>query len=70
MFSQELIALIRTRRAQDPTLGLPDVLVAMELAKAALLSESGVTTARNRAVLVAAAVLISGVAAFLFFASP
>ncbi len=69
MFSQELIALVRERRAQTPTLGLPDALVAMELAKAALLSESGVTTARTHALIVAAAVLVAAVSAFIVFAS-
>ena len=69
MFSQEIIALIRERRAQTPMLGLPDALVAMELAKAALLSESGITTARSHALIVVAAALIVAVSAFVIFAS-
>jgi hypothetical protein len=69
MFSQEIIALTRERRAQTPALGLPDALVAMELAKGALLSESGITTARSHVLIVAAAVLIAAVSAFVIFAS-
>ncbi|MFQ5513583.1 MAG: hypothetical protein ACE5FG_04035 [Myxococcota bacterium] len=67
--SRELDALIRTQRAQNPTLGLPDVLVAMELAKAGLLDEAGLTAARSRVLGVALAALIVGVSAFLFFAA-
>ena len=67
--SLELTALVRARRAQDLELGVPDALVALELSKAPLLSESGVTTAQRRAVAIAAALLISVVASFLFFLS-
>jgi hypothetical protein len=68
-FSQELIALIRERRAQNPTLGVPDVLVALELAKASLLSESGVSAARMRILAGIAAAFVVGVGMFVFFMS-
>ena len=68
-FSQELIALARERQGQNPTLGLPDVLVAMELAKVALLAESGVTMTRSRALVVGAVVLLAVIAAFVFVAN-
>jgi len=58
--SEELSAVLRERRAQDPTLGLPDVLVATEVIRASLLSESGITAARSRIVAVVAALLLSG----------
>lgn len=65
--SQELLTLVSQRRSQDPALGVPDSLVALELAKASLLSPSGATGAPQRmAVLaLAAAALIAGVTVFL-----
>ena len=65
--SQELLTLVSQRRAQDPALGVPDSLVALELAKASLLSQSGVAGAPQRMVVLAlaAAALIAGVAVFL-----
>lgn len=50
-------------------LGLPDLLVGIELAKSSLLSESGVSAARSRILVLAAAALIAGVAAFILFTS-
>jgi hypothetical protein len=63
-----MAALIRERRAQDPSLGAPDAFVALELVKASLLEESGATVTRRRVALLAAVALsaaVAGVALFL-----
>lgn len=58
--SQEVRALIRERRSHDPGLGVPDALVALELARASLLEESGVTAVGRRLIVaVAGAVLLA-----------
>ena len=65
--SYDLAALIKERRTQDPSLGVPDTLVALELAKTSLLEESGITLARGRFALVAAVALSAAVAGFALF---
>jgi len=64
--SQELLALVNQRRSHDPTLGLPDALVALELAKASLLSQGAGGVARQQLALgaVVLAVVIAGFAVF------
>ncbi len=69
-FSHELVAWVRKRRAQDPTLGLLDVLAGFELAKASLLAESGVAGTRARILAIAVALLVAGVGAAFFFLAP
>jgi hypothetical protein len=66
--SHDLTALIAERRTQDPSLGVPDTLVALELAKASLLEDAGVPLAGGRAVLIAAVALAVAVVAFALFA--
>jgi hypothetical protein len=61
--SRDVKALIKERRAQDPRLGVPDALAALELVKASLLEESGFPLAGRRAVLLAMALLLAVTAA-------
>jgi hypothetical protein len=64
--SHELLALVSQRRSQDPALGVPDTLVALELAKASLLSQgSGALASRQLAL--GAVVLAVVVASFAVF---
>jgi hypothetical protein len=66
--SQDLAALIKERRMQDPSLGVPDAFVALELLKVSLLEESGVTAASGRVAAIAGvalAAVVTGVALFL-----
>lgn len=65
--SLALDAMIREQRERDPSLGVPDALVALELTKAALLEQSGVPVAGRRAALVVAAALAVAVAGFALF---
>ena len=68
--SHELLALVGQRRSHDPTLGIPDTLVALELAKATLLAEGAGSIASRQLALgaVVLAVVIAGFA--VFFVSP
>jgi hypothetical protein len=63
----DVVAMIKERRAQDPSLGVPDTLIALELVKSSLLEESGITLARGRFALVAAVALSAMVAGFALF---
>ncbi len=63
--SQELIALVAQRRSHDPGLGISDALVALELAKASLLSEG--TGRAPQWLAIAAAVLAAVIAGFVVF---
>jgi len=65
--SQEVAALINQRRTEDPSLGVPDSLVALELAKASLLQESGIPLAGRRLVLAALVALSLAVTGFFVF---
>ncbi len=68
--SQELIGLLRQRRAQDPGLGVSDAVMALELAKASLLSESGLMGRRVALVVGAAIALIVALGVVFFSALP
>jgi hypothetical protein len=62
--SHELLALVSQRRSHDPALGIPDTLVALELAKASLLTE-GTGAGQHLALgAVVLAVVIAGFAVF------
>jgi hypothetical protein len=65
--ARELEAIVKERRGQDPGLGIPDALVALDLVKASLLEESGIAPAGTRAILVAAVALAITVAGFMLF---
>jgi hypothetical protein len=65
--SRDLASLVERRRAQDPGLGVPDALVALELVKASMLEESGVALTGRRAVLVAIVALAVATAGMAFF---
>lgn len=67
-FSRELIDLVRRHRERDPSCGLPDVLVALELAKASLLAEAGMTGVR-RAIFAVVAAILAAATAFVFLAA-
>jgi hypothetical protein len=65
--SYDVAALIKERRTQDPSLGVPDTLVALELVKTSVLEESGITLARGRFALIAAVGLAAAVVGFAIF---
>jgi hypothetical protein len=67
--SQELRALIRARRSHDPGLGVPDALAALELAKASLLEESGVTAVGRRLIVAVAGAVLLATGLMLFLMS-
>jgi hypothetical protein len=64
--SHELLALVSQRRSHDPALGIPDTLVALELAKASLLTEGTGAVASQHLALgaVVLAVVIAGFTVF------
>lgn len=65
--SQDVASLIRRRRSEDPSLGVPDALLALELAKASLLEESGIGLTGRRLLLAVAVALSVAVTGFSVF---
>ncbi len=65
--SHELIAVVMQRRGHDPEFGVPDALVALELTKAALLSQAGALPARAQHLVIGTMLVIAVVGGFPFF---
>lgn len=65
--SYEVAALINQRRTEDPSLSVPEALVALELTKASLLEASGVPFSGRRLVLAAVVALSIAVTGFFAF---
>lgn len=62
-----MAGLIKERSAGDPGLGVPDMLIALELVKASLLEESGVALSGPRTALIVAVALSVAIAGFAVF---
>jgi hypothetical protein len=59
--SREILNVFDEHRAKDPDLGIPDTLVALELAKASVLEKFGISLPRTWGVLVTALLLLASV---------